>query len=73
MARNKNGRGGCVVCAYGSDNRLVAGNRDNGGLSAVNRNIAQHGNVNISFRVLAVHDISFIQPPSIFPISWRFP
>lgn len=58
-----------VAVAYGSENRVIAGNRDNGGLVAVNRNWSSNPNDNIGFRVLAVHDTSFIQPPSIFPIS----
>ncbi len=39
---------------YESDNRLIAGNRENGGLSDVNRNWHDNRNDNIGFRVLAV-------------------
>lgn len=39
---------------YESDNRLIVGNRENGGLADVNRNWHSNRNDNIGFRVLAV-------------------
>lgn len=49
--RGNNGRGR-KTC--GSDNRLIVGNRDNGGLADVNRNWHDNRNDNIGFRALAV-------------------
>src|SRR3989338_9307634 len=61
---------------YGSENRLIVGNVENGGLADVNRNWHDKTNDNIGFRVLAVlYPVFFIHPPSIFPSScksaWR--
>ena len=39
---------------YGSRNRLIVGNRDNGGLADVNRNWRDNRNDNVGFRVLAI-------------------
>ena len=38
--------------AYGSDNRVIVGNRDNGGLASVNRNWSNNPNDNVGFRLL---------------------
>lgn len=39
---------------YESENRLIVGNSENGGLANVNRNWHDNRNDNIAFRVLAV-------------------
>lgn len=54
---------------YGDDNRLIVGNRDNGGLADVNYNWHDNRNDNIGFRVLAVPYAMRNHPPTNFPIS----
>lgn len=53
------------------DNRLIGGNRDNGGLKAVNDWQSDNHNDNIAFRLQIVLYplVVLIQPPSILPIS----
>ena len=53
---------------YGDDDRLIMGNRDNGGLGDVNDNWHDNTNDNIGFRVLAVLYVFLIQPPIRLPI-----
>lgn len=57
MGSGKSGRGCQFLMAsnaYKSDNRLIVGNAENGGLADVNNNWHDNVNNNIGFRVLAV-------------------
>lgn len=63
MDSRTTGRGGKT---YGSDNRIIVGNFDNGGLADVNNDWPDNSNENVAFRVLAVltQGTSTIRRPS---------
>lgn len=54
IRRGKDNKGRGMLKIHGDDNRLIVGNRDNGGLADVNYNWHDNANDNIGFRVLAV-------------------